>query len=222
MTRTLEAATGINSLHDRTQTMTLYTRAFFRSVSADRFTCIIEDARTFGQQRLVERLYTDKVIGSIVRAVLSRIDRTYYGNDRINDYIHDATVALVQIAWQGKFDLSKSAGEIASYICLWIEQRVKRVAKKDQRWQLSLSETEDCLETPACSTDIETPFMTDGDFYQTGEYSPAGTGGKECSGTKGEEPAVNIHIQIFPEKNRVATYALRKSNDYISSLFNSK
>jgi len=145
----------VTGVRERTQAMASYARAFFRSMSSEEFAQAIEDARSFGQQRLVERLYAKKVIDNIVKAILARIDRGDFVGDQLNDYIHDAVVVLMQIARQEKFDLTKSAGEIASYVCLWIEQRVKRAARKDQRWRFSLSETPVDLEESTDNTDFD-------------------------------------------------------------------
>jgi len=145
----------VTGVRERTQAMASYARAFFRSMSSEEFAQAIEDARSFGQQRLVERLYAKKVIDNIVKAILARIDRGDFVGDQLNDYIHDAVVVLMQIARQEKFDLTKSAGEIASYVCLWIEQRGKRAARKDQRWRFSLSETPVDLEESTDNTDFD-------------------------------------------------------------------
>lgn len=190
---------------ERTQAMASYARAFFRSLSADEFTRMIEDARSSGQQRLVERLYENKVIDNIVRTILGRIDRGHFVGDQLNDYIHDAVVVLMQIACQGKFDLTKSAGEIAAYVCLWIEQRVKRAARKDQRWRFSLSETDD-PEGGACDTGVvdveEVRLSLDGnmerDLAESGEKS-------RRSG----------------RRNHIAAYNVRKSERHVLSLFGS-
>ncbi len=134
------------SVGERAQAIASYARAFFRSMDADEFSLMVENARSSGQLWLVERLYSRKVIDGVVRTILGRVDRGHYLGDQLNDYIQDATVVLMQLARQEKLDLTKSVGEIASYICLWIEQRVKRMARKDQRWRFSLLETVDDLE----------------------------------------------------------------------------
>jgi hypothetical protein len=155
-----ESPGWVNTGNERTAAMTAYIRAFFRSMNTPDFACLIADAQVDGQQKIVEELYASGVVNNIVRAVLRRIDRGRTIDDQINDYVQDATVVLIQIARQGRFDLTKSAGEIASYICLWIEQRVKRVARKDQRWRFSLVDMSGGLEnvpeaTQALESDLE-------------------------------------------------------------------
>ena len=131
----------MNTGHERAQAMTIYVRALFRSIDTEKFSRIIAEAQVHGQQKIVEELYSAGVISNVVRAILGRIDKGHNIGDHISDYIQDATVVLIQIARQERLDLEKSAGEIASYICLWIEQRVKRVARKDQRWRFSLADS---------------------------------------------------------------------------------
>lgn len=188
---------------ERAQAMASYARAFFRSMSAEEFARMIEDARSSGQQRLVERLYENKVIDNIVRTILGRIDRGHFVGDQLNDYIHDAVVVLIQIARQEKFDLTKSAGEIASYVCLWIEQRVKRVARKDQRWRFSLSETDD-FEDSVRNT---------------------GTADEACPSPDGnmERGLAELHGQVPGpgRRYRVAACSVRKSERHVLSLFGS-
>lgn len=154
MTQGMEAAAWVNTGSERSQAMTAYVRAFFRSMNTGDFTCLIADARVNGQQQIVEELYSAGVVSSIVRAVLGRIDKGRTIDDQMNDYVQDATVVLIQIARQGRLDLTKSAGEIASYICLWIEQRVKRVARKDQRWRFSLADMSGGLENVAETDEV--------------------------------------------------------------------
>ncbi len=58
---------GYGTLHvgERTLAMASYARAFFRSMGSEEFGRMIEDARSSGQQWLVERLYSRKVIDSL-------------------------------------------------------------------------------------------------------------------------------------------------------------
>ncbi|MBP1747996.1 MAG: hypothetical protein H6Q52_535 [Deltaproteobacteria bacterium] len=154
----LENRSLINTGNERTQAMTLYVRAFFRSIDTESFARLIAEAGVHGQQRIVEELYSAGAINNIVATILRRIDSGHYIGDQINDYIQDATVVLMQIARQDRLDLKKSAGEIASYICLWIEQRVKRVARKDQRWRFSLSDSPDDIEKLLDTDDLQLNF----------------------------------------------------------------
>lgn len=160
MTADMEAQSWANTGSERAQAMTVYMRAFFRSMNTQDFSSLIIHAQEGGQQKIVEELYSAGVVSNIVRAILGRIDKGRSIDDQINDYVQDATVVLIQIARQGRLDLTKSAGEIASYICLWIEQRVKRVARKDQRWRFSLAALSGSIEnvleaTEGCDKDLD-------------------------------------------------------------------
>lgn len=202
----------ITGVRERTQAMASYARAFFRSMSSEEFARAIEDARLFGQQRLVEKLYAKKVIDNIVKAILARIDRSHFVGDHLNDYIHDAVVVLIQIARQGKFDLTKSTGEIASYVCLWIEQRVKRAARKDQRWRFSLSETTTDIEESAGNTDFDEtcqPKLNAG-WSQDG-YACDGNPEGYFADVQKPRPA--------ERRNPVVAHGLRKSDRHVLSLF---
>jgi hypothetical protein len=159
---------------ERAQAIASYTRAFFRSVDSGEFSLMVENARSSGQLWLVERLYSGKVIESVVRTILGRVDRGHFVGDQLNDYVQDATVVLMQVAGQQKLDLTKSAGEIASYICLWIEQRVKRMARKDQRWRFSFLEVADDIEGPAGNAAVEEKRFNDWDPGLAGAYCPRG------------------------------------------------
>jgi len=136
----------INTAIERSRAMTLCVRVFFRSMDTETFSRLIAQARLQGQLKIVEGLYSAGVIANVVRAILGRIDKGHDVGDQVGDYVQDATVVLMQIARQGRLDLDKSAGEVASYICLWIEQRVKRIARKDQRWRYSLADSPDGIE----------------------------------------------------------------------------
>ena len=134
----------------RAQAMTSYARSFFRSISYEDFVKAIGEADTAGQQVIVEKLYSHKVIDNVVKTILGKIDKGNFLGDQMNDYIQDAVVVIMKITREGRLDLTKTPGEIASYICLWIEQRVKRLARKDQRWRFSLYDTlgdiESCID----------------------------------------------------------------------------
>ncbi len=210
----------ILNTRDRMLAMAAYTRTFFKAVSADEFSRMLEDARVLGQQWLIERLYTKQVIRNIVKKVIGRIDRAYLGKDQLDDYTHDATVVLMQIAGQGRFDLSKSAGEIACYTCLWIEQRIKRIAKKDLRWQSSLSETGDDPEVCVHNSEIEELCVFDRCLDNKGNAD--GASGLEGNDSQTARAGARDCPPGGNKKNRVATYVMQKNNSYISSLFNSK
>ncbi len=208
---------GISNTRDRALATAAYTRTFFRSLSVEEFSGILEDTRVLGQQWLVERLYAKQVIRGIVKKIISRINRAYLGEDRLDDYIHDAVVVLMQIAGQGRFDLSKSAGEIACYICLWIEQRIKRVVKKDLRWQSSLSDTGDCPEKSFQNAGTEDTRM----FERRPGPELRGAGANGIEGSEAPKQGVNENGP-YPgqcRKNRAASYVMQRHNDYISSLF---
>jgi len=202
----------VTGARERAQAMASYARAFFRSMNSEEFARIIEDARSFGQQRLVERLYAKKVIDNIVKAILARIDRSHFVGDHLNDYIHDAVVVLIQIARQGKFDLTKSTGEIASYVCLWIEQRVKRAARKDQRWRFSLSETTGDLEESTDGTDFDETFQPklNPRWSRDGCVSDGIVEGN-LTDVRKPRPA--------ERRNPVVAHSLRKSDRHVLSLF---
>lgn len=171
-----------NTGGERTQAVSSYVRAFFRSMNVEEFSSLIAKARSNGQQEIVEELYAAGVIKSIVRAILGRIDKGHCINDQISDYIQDATMVLVQIARQDRLDLTKSAGEIASYICLWIEQRVRRVARKDQRWRFSLADL---------PGDVENRLAMVQDLESYREEAPSGeAAGPETAVTNGVHPAL--------------------------------
>lgn len=169
-----QGASPVVTLGERTQAVASYARAFFRSMGADEFSLMVEDARSSGQFWLVERLYSRKVIENVVRTVLGRVDRGHFVGDQLNDYVQDATVVLMQVASQEKLDLTKSVGEIASYICLWIEQRVKRMARRDQRWRFSLLETVDDIEGSAGDAAAEERTPGDWNPGWVGAYCPTG------------------------------------------------
>ena len=148
----------INTAIERSRAMTLCVRVFFRSMDTETFSRLIAEARLQGQLKIVEGLYSAGVIANIVRAILGRIDKGHSVGDQAGDYVQDATVVLMQIARQGRLDLDKSAGEVASYICLWIEQRVKRMARKDQHWRYSLADSSDGIERLLDSNDLQSSF----------------------------------------------------------------
>ena len=220
MTYSEGGTSGMFNARDRMLDTTAYTRTFFRSVSADEFSDILEDARVLGQQWLVEKLYAKKVIRNIVKKVVGRMDRAYLGEDRLDDYMHDAAVVLMQIAKQGRLDLSKTAGEIACYICLWIEQRIKRVVKKDLRWQSSLSETGDGPEISvlnadpdgACIFDRRSGYGRCGDCATDPDRDNTGVSG---AGTRGCPSGPG-------KRNRAETSVMRRHDSYVSSLFYSR
>lgn len=201
---------------ERTQAMASYARAFFRSIDFDEFGRMVEDARSSGQQWLVERLYSKKVIDSVVKTILGRIDKGRFVGDQLNDYVHDAAVVLMQIARQEKFDLTKSAGEIASYACLWIEQRVKRMARKDQRWRFSLSETADDIEDSAGNVTAEEACLTGWNPGWPGECCPPDpdTEGGHIAGPWQKAGVSDV-------RNRAATRSARKSERNVLSIFGS-
>lgn len=199
---------------ERAQAVASYARAFFRSMGTDEFALMIENARSSGQLWLVERLYSRKVIDGVVRRILGRVDRGHCVGDQLNDYIQDATVVLMQLARQEKLDLTKSAGEIASYICLWIEQRVKRMARKDQRWRFSLLETTDDIEGSAGDIAVEEGTANSWNPGWTEAYHPPGpaTEGMSAAG-----PWEKTHVA----EKRIAIVAsgARKSERNVLSIF---
>ncbi len=207
-----EIRLSINAGSDRVQAMTLCVRAFFRSMHTEEFSRLIEESRISGQEKIVENLYSAGVIANIVKSILGRIDRGHYIGDQIDDYIQDATVVLMQIARQGRLDLTKSAGEIASYICLWIEQRVKRVARKDQRWRFSLSDS---------PGGIENAFDVTDDFELCSENVPPddpGGAGMIAEDRFVDAPPVPWARAGFDNAGR---YDFRKSERNILSIFGS-
>lgn len=220
MVHAQDGSTVISGARDRALATAAYTRTFFRSVSVEEFSGILEDTRVLGQQWLVERLYAKQVIRGIVKKIISRINRAYLGEDRLDDYIHDAVVVLMQIAGQGRFDLSKSAGEIACYICLWIEQRIKRVVKKDLRWQSSLSDTGDCPEKCFQNAGTEGPCVFDRDPGR--ERHGIGAAGMECAEAGAGRADEKGLPPVRGKRNRAASYVMQRHNDYISSLFCSR
>jgi hypothetical protein len=201
---------------ERTQAMVSYARTFFRSVDSEDFGRMIEDARSLGQQLMVERLYSRKVIDNVVRTILGRIDKGHCVGDQLDDYVQDATVVLIQVARQEKLDLTKSAGEIASYICLWIEQRVKRMARKDQRWRFSLSETTDDVEELAGSVAVEEVGLTGWNPEWPGGHSPPDPG------MEAGHVSMPWRKTAVSEKNgSAATFSARKSERNVLSIFGS-
>ena len=212
MTASMEAQSWVNTGNERAQAMTVYVRAFFRSMNTRDFSSLIAHAQENGQQKMVEELYSAGVVNNIVRAILGRIDKDRSIDDQINDYVQDATVVLIQIARQGRLDLTKSAGEIASYICLWIEQRVKRVARKDQRWRFSLADPSGSVENMP-----ETTESCDEHLDEVLPGTAAGSG--PCTGTgpcvqlPGSWPQAGPH-DIFG-------FALKKTERNVLSIFGS-
>ncbi len=213
MTQGMEATAWMNTGSERAQAMTAYVRAFFRSMNTGDFTCLIADARVNGQQKMVEELYSAGVVSSIVRAVLGRIDKGRTIDDQINDYVQDATVVLIQIARQGRLDLTKSAGEIASYICLWIEQRVKRVARKDQRWRFSLADMSGGLENVAEIDEVPEVHID--------HLEPEGSGVHEECLDSGPSESVTGPWFDGAGHNHLFGLALRRSERNILSIFGS-
>ena len=205
-----EDRSWVNTGSERMQAMTSYVRAFFRSISTEDFACLIAEAQVNGQQKIVEGLYSAGVVNNIVRAILGRIDKGRSIDDQVNDYIQDATVVLIQIARQGRLDLNKSAGEIASYICLWIEQRVKRVARKDQRWRFSLVDSPDTVE--------QVPEVWEGPHV---DEAPSGdlTDLEACADNKLGAALPQACAKTGPD--RIFGHDLRKSERNILSIFGS-
>ncbi len=205
-----EDRSWVNTGSERIQAMTSYVRAFFRSISAEDFACLIAEAQVNGQQKIVEGLYSAGVVNNIVRAILGRIDKGRSIDDQINDYTQDATVVLIQIARQGRLDLNKSAGEIASYICLWIEQRVKRVARKDQRWRFSLVDSPDSIEqVPEVGEDPHVDEVPSGDPMEP----------DVCVDNKLRAALPQTLAKAGPD--RIFGYDLRKSERNLLSIFGS-
>jgi len=206
----------VASVGERAQAIASYARAFFRSIDADEFSLMVENARSSGQLWLVESLYSRKVIDGVVRTILGRVDRGHCVGDQLNDYIQDATVVLMQLASQEKLDLTKSVGEIASYICLWIEQRVKRMARKDQRWRFSLLETVDDIEGSAGGVAVEEGTLSG--------WNPGWAGGCCPTGSAMEGvPAGGFWQDAQTADKGPATAALgaRKSERNVLSIFGS-
>jgi hypothetical protein len=208
-----QGVSPVVTVGERAQAVASYARAFFRSMGADEFSLMIENARSSGQLWLVERLYSRKVIDGVVRTILGRVDRGHYVGDQLNDYIQDATVVLMQLATQEKLDLTKSVGEIASYICLWIEQRVKRMARKDQRWRFSLLETADDIEGSNGNVAMEEGTLNGFNPGWTGAYCPTGPAMEGMSATELWQKA---HVA---EKRTVTASGARKSERNVLSIF---
>lgn len=212
MTPDMEAQRWVTTGSERALAMTAYVRAFFRSMNARDFSSLIEHAQENGQQKMVEELYAAGVVNNIVRAILGRIDKDRSIDDQINDYVQDATVVLIQIARQGRLDLTKSAGEIASYICLWIEQRVKRVARKDQRWRFSLADPPGSLENM--------PEATENCDRHLDEALPGETAGPgSCIDTGPGVQLPGPWTQAMPHD--LFGFALKKSERNVLSIFGS-
>ncbi len=134
----------------------------------------------------------------------------------MNDYVQDATVVLMQIARQEKLDLTKSAGEIASYVCLWIEQRVKRMARKDQRWRFSLLETAGDVEGPAGCIGSEETGPADWSPGWAGGYHPSEAGVQRgCVAELPRKP------DVFEGFNPVGTRSVSRSERNVLSIFGS-
>jgi len=201
---------------ERAQAIASYARAFFRSVDSGEFSLMVENARSSGQLWLVERLYSGKVIESVVRTILGRVDRGRFVGDQLNDYVQDATVVLMQVANQQKLDLTKSPGEIASYICLWIEQRVKRMARKDQRWRFSFLEAADDIEGSAGDAAVEEKRLNGWDPGWAGAYCPRGPS------MEGKADARPWRTTAVTEKRFPASASgARKSERNVLSIFGS-
>lgn len=206
----LENVSWMNTGDERARAVTLYVRVFFRSMDAGSFSRLIAETQAHGQEKIVEELYSAGVITNIVRAILGRIDRGHYIGDQASDYVQDATVVLMQIARKGRLDLQKSAGEIASYICLWIEQRVKRVARKDQRWRFSLSDSPGDIEKlPDTDDQLNLDEAPSGDPADHEVYI--------------EDKLPDLSPAPLPKRrfSLIAGYELKKSERNILSIFGS-
>lgn len=186
----------VSGIRDRAQAMTSYARSFFRSINHEDFVQAIDEASASGQQILVEKLYSHKVIDNVVKAILGKIDKGNFLGDQVSDYIQDAAVVVMKIANDERLDLTKSPGEIASYICLWIEQRVKRLARKDQRWRFSLYDTEGDIENFIDIT--EDPQIYQDDTHDTsGEMTIGIPGAPVCFVTLDIRGKENDILSLF-------------------------
>lgn len=134
------------------------TRLFFTTIEPDQLQALMAANNQVG---LVESLYARGTISSIVRYVAKRWTPgmkhfSELSND-IDDCIQGTTWALLVVAKRNKMKLDRTPGEVATYVCQWIEQKVKRLMTAEFRHQLFLDKEtrniEDYQASPSLSFD---------------------------------------------------------------------
>lgn len=132
---------GYSNPRDYWNTIAKCTRLFFSTIEPDQLQVLMS---ANNQVKLVESLYARGTIPSVVRHIMKRWrggmkNFSELSND-MDDCIQSTTWALLVIAKKDMMKLDRTPGEVATYICQWIEQKVKRVMTKEFRHKIFLDE----------------------------------------------------------------------------------
>ncbi len=123
------------------------TRLFFSTIEPGQLQALMA---ANDQIALVESLYARGTIASVVRHIMKRWrsgmkNFSELSND-MDDCVQSTTWALLVIAKKDMLKLDRTPGEVATYICQWIEQKVKRIMTKEFRHKLFLDEETKSIE----------------------------------------------------------------------------
>lgn len=119
---------GDSRCNKRVHRIARYTRIFFQTIQPEELNALMISG---DQTALVLEVHKRGTITAIVRSI-ARSRGVVSANaetemvDTIDDYIQTSMVELLGLAARNKLKLHLSPGEIAGYICQWIEQKIVR------------------------------------------------------------------------------------------------
>jgi len=119
-----------------------YTRLFFSTIEPDE----LKELMTVGDQTaIITELHKKGTITAIVKSI-ARSRGALSANaatemvDSVEDYTQTATLMLLTMAKNNKLKLHLTPGEIAGYICQWIEQKTTRRIRSEFKSRNTLAE----------------------------------------------------------------------------------
>lgn len=139
MTKKADGDSGCNA---RVHRIAKYTRLFFQTIQPEELNTLMISGN---QTALVLEIHKRGTISAIVRSI-ARARGAVSANaetemvDTVDDYIQTAMVELLGLADRKRLKLHLSPGEVAGYICQWIEQKITRRIKSEFRSRNTLAE----------------------------------------------------------------------------------
>jgi len=131
-----------NSCNSHGNQIAKYTRLFFSTIEPDE----LKELMAAGDQTaIITELHKKGTITAIVRSIArSRGALSANANvemvDSVEDYTQTATLMLLTLAKNNRLRLHLTPGEIAGYICQWIEQKTTRRIRSEFKSRNTLAE----------------------------------------------------------------------------------
>lgn len=143
MTKKVDGDSGCNK---RVHRIARYTRLFFQTIQPEELNSLMISG---DQTALVLEIHKRGTVSAIVRSI-ARTWGAVSANaetemvDTIEDYNQTAMVELLSLAARNKLKLHLSPGEVAGYICQWIEQKIiRRISSEFRSRETRAEKTKD-------------------------------------------------------------------------------